>query len=260
MFSGLMASVALCRDQRTNAGRGAKDETVQSTRFVRRLSVAERVGSMRNLNVTADMGGEEGGETVQSIPQTPRAENHRDQPLLPGHGQHGVIAARPPGCGVDEEVDGLVRHWDRRWLREHDVQINRSKDLLEGIEGKPTQFAFDEVWPVLHDGLELEVPVPALPARDKVEHVGALSCPPVLPAGSAGEGDTEGREEREVGGLVPHAEQPREEVDLRCDGGDGQQARCPHDEEGEYCLVGEVGVDVGRLLKDDDVATGSFGC
>lgn len=242
-------------------------------RFIRKSRVGERMRSLLTNGASqagTNAGYEEalmhGCETVQMAQivqiQTalnPQAETHRDQPLLPGHREHGVITPWTPGGGVDEEMDGLVRYWDRRRLREHDVQVHSAKDLLKGVESEPTQFAFDEVWAVLHDGLELEVPVPALPARDQVQHVRAFSCPPVLSAGGAGERDTECREEREVGGLVPHAQQPREEVDLTCDGGDCQQARGPHDEEGEYCLVGEVGVDVGGFFKDDDVATGSFG-
>ena len=176
------------------------------------------------------------------------SETHRDQPLLPGDGQDGVIAPWAPGRWVDEEVDGLVGHRGRRRLREHDVQVHAPEDLLQRVEGEPTQFAFDEVWTVLHDGLELKVPVPALPARHQVKHVGAFSCPPVLSTGGAGQSDGESGEEGEVGRLVPHPQQAREEVDLTCDSGDGQEACGPHYEEGEYCLVGEVGVDVGRLL------------
>lgn len=189
----------------------------------------------------------ERGRSWQAI-YTKLMRTHRDEPFLPADGQDGVIAAWPPCGRVDEEVDGLVDYSNRRRLREEDVQICRLKDLLEGVEGEPTQFAFDEVWPVLHNGLEFEVPITTLPARDEVEHVGALRRLPVFSALAAGEGDAEGGEHREVGGLVAHAEQPGEEVDLAGDGGDGQEARGPDDEEGEYCLVGEAGVDVGGLL------------
>jgi hypothetical protein len=91
------------------------------------------------------------------------------------------------------------------------------------------------------------VPVPALPPGDEVQHVRALGGLAVLPAGVAGEGNGERGEEGEVGGLVAHAEQPRKEVDLAGHGGDGQEAGGTHDEEGEYCLVGKVGVDVRSL-------------
>ena len=184
---------------------------------------------------------------------------HRDKPLLPADREDSVIAAWP-ACGrIDEEVDGLVGYGRRRGLGEHDVQVDGPEDLLEGVERQPTQFAFDEIWPVLHNGLEFEVPITALPARDEVEHVGAVRRLPVFSALGAGEGDAEGGEHGEVGGLVAHAEEAREEVDLAGDGGDGQEARGPDDEEGEYCLVGEGGVNVGGLLQDDDVAARSLG-
>ena len=102
---------------------------------------------------------------------------------------------------------------------------------------------------VLHDGFKLDVPVTALPAGDEVEHMRALGRLPVLSALGAGEGDAQGGEHGEVGGLVPHSQQPGEEIDLACDGGDGQEAGGAHDEQGEYCLVGEGGVDVGGLLQ-----------
>ena len=165
---------------------------------------------------------------------------YRDHALLSRNREDGVVAPRPPSRWVDEEMDLLIRNWGRHCLSEHDVEINSAEDLLERVEGEPTQFALDEVGAVLHDRLQLDVPVPALPPRDEVPHVGTLCRPTVLPAGVAGESDGECGEEREVGGLVPHAEEAREEVDLGCDSGDGQQACRPHDEEGEYCLVGKI--------------------
>ena len=188
------------------------------------------------------------------------SDTYSDHALLSRHRQDGVVAARSPGGGVNEEMDGLVRYrgwWD---LGEHNVQVNGAEDLLQGVEGEPTQFTLDEVGPVLHDRLELDVPVPALPPRHQVEHVRALSCLPVLSTGGAGERYTEGGEEREVGGLVPHAQEAREEVDLACDCRDSQKAGGAYYEEREYCFVGEVGVNVGSFLEDDDVAPCSFGC
>ena len=175
-------------------------------------------------------------------------ETHRDEPLLPADREDGVIAAGASGSGIDEEVHGLVG--DGVWgpLREHDVHIIGPEDLLQRVEGQAGQFGLYEVRPVLHDGLELQVPVAALPPRDEMQHVGALCGPPVLPALATGEGDAQRGEHGEVRDLVPHAQQAREEVDLARDGRDGQQAGRADDEEREYCLVGEVGVDVGRLL------------
>ena len=174
--------------------------------------------------------------------------SHRDHALLPADGEDGVVTSWPPRGRIYKDMDCLVHDRRRGQLRKHNIQVDAPEDLLKRVEGEPAQFAFDEIWAILHDSLELNVPVPALPPGDQVQHVGALGGLPVLPAGVAGEGDGERGEEGEVGGLVPHSEQAREEVDLARDGGDGQQAGGPYDEEGEYCLVGEVGVDVGRLL------------
>ncbi len=188
-----------------------------------------------------------------------RMRAHRDEPLLPADGEDGVIAAWPASGRVDEEVDGLVGYCGGRGLGEHDLQVHSPEDLLEGVEGEPTQFAFDEIWSILHNGLEFDVPITALPARDEVEHVGAASRLAVFSALCAGQGDAERGEHGEVGGLVPHPQEAREEVDLAGDGGDGQQAGGADNEEREYCLVGEGGVDVGGLLQDDDVTPSPLG-
>ncbi len=176
-----------------------------------------------------------GGETERSVKTT-----YRDHALLSGHRQDGVVAPWTPGSGVNEEMDGLVRYWGRRQLREHDVQVNRSEDLLQGVECETTQFALDEVGAVLHDCFQLDVPFPALPARYEVKHVGALGGLAVLPAGVAGESNGECGKEGEVCSLVPHSEKTREEVDLAGNSGNGQEAGGPHNEEGEYCFVRKI--------------------
>ena len=162
---------------------------------------------------------------------------YRDETLLSADGDDRVVAARTPGCWINKDMNRLVHNGGRRPLRKHDVEVHTTEDLLQGVEGEPTQFAFDEVWSVLHDCLELDVPVPALPAGDEVEHVRALGGLPVLSAFVAGERDGERGEEREVGGLIPHSEESGEEVDLACHCGDRQEAGGAHDEEREYCFV-----------------------
>lgn len=260
MFSGIMSSVAMCREAR-------KEEISPPIRFVRIGGSCEARKEMPNpsrfvrngrrfldpsetdINTNKNDNWQEYAEALLYGGETLSQNNtHRDHSLLPCHRQDGVVAPWSPSRGVDEEMDGLIRYWGRGQLGEHDVQVNGPEHLLQGIEGEPAQLALDEIGTVLHDSLKLDVPVPALPPRDEVQHVGALCSPPVLPAGVAGESDAQCGEEREVGGLVPHSEEPREEVDLTCDGGDCKKAGGPHDEEGEYCLVGEVGVDVGGLL------------
>lgn len=273
MFSGLMSTVAMCREQQRIARKeelqsptrfmNSKEEAGPPVRFLRRPHSHSELSNPTNpTNPT--------NRTNPTNPTNPtnawqeysaallykiKKSTHRDHALLSRNREDGVVAPWPPSRWVDEEMDLLIRNWGRRRLSEHDVQIDGAEDLLQGVEGEPTQFALDEVGAVLHDRLQLDVPVPALPPGDEVEHVGALRCLAVLPAGVAGEGDAERGEEREICGLVPHPEQSSEEVDLACDGGDGQEAGGPHDEEGEYCLVGEVGVDVGCFFKDDDITT-----
>ena len=179
-----------------------------------------------------------GGETTRIMRQ--HNTTHRDHALLSRNRQHSVVAPWSPSGGINEEMDRLVRDWSRRDLGEHDVQIDRAENLLQGVECETTQFALDEVGAVLHDCLELDMPISTLPPRDEVKHVGALSCPPVLPALIAGESHRECREEWEICGLVTHSQQPSEEVDLAGHCGNSQEARGPYDEEGEYCLVAKT--------------------
>ena len=188
-----------------------------------------------------------------------RRITHRNQSLLPGDGDDCVIAPWSTGGGVDEEVDHVVGDPGGRGLGEHDVHVYRPKDLLEGIEGQPTQFAFDEVWPVLHDGFELDVAVPGLPARDEVEHVGAVARLAFFSTLCAGEGHAQHAEKGQIGDLVPHPKEARVEVDLGQEGRDGDQGGVAHDQEGRDRLVEEARVDVGGLLQNDDVPSGPLG-
>ena len=175
------------------------------------------------------------GETIKRHNTT-----HRDHALLSRYRQDGVVAPWSPSGGINEEMDSLVRDWSRGDLGEHDIQIDRAEDLLQGVECETTQFAFDEIGAVLHDSLKLDMPVTTLPPRDEVKHVRALSCPPVLSALIAGESHRERGEEREICGLVAHSQQPSEKVDLAGNCGDRQEAGGPYDEEGEYCLVAKT--------------------
>jgi hypothetical protein len=240
MFSGLMSSVAMCREQQsvlrespTRRLLSLSDQGIQPPRrFMRRSKASNSYPANRDTEEDTSAWQEyaaallHGGETLSQY--NLHDPTHRDHALLSRHGEDGVVAPRAPGSRVDEEVDGLIRDRGGWRLGEHDVQVDRAEDLLEGVKGQPTQLALDEVRAVLHYSLQLDVPVATLPPRDEVQHVGALGRLAVLPAGVAGEGDRESGEEREVGGLVPHAEQAREEVDLASDGGDGQEACRPH--------------------------------
>lgn len=89
--------------------------------------------------------------------------SHRNHPLLPRDAQYGVVALRSPRGGVDEDVDGLVHEHGGRLLGEHHFQVRRFKNLLTRVECEAGQLGLDEVRAVLHDGLELDVPVGGLP-------------------------------------------------------------------------------------------------
>ena len=185
--------------------------------------------------------------------------SHRNEPLLPSNGDDGVITPWSPSRGVDEQVYGVIGDPGGRGLGEHDVHVGGAEDLLERIESETAKLALDEVGPVLHDGLELDVAVPRLPSWDEVEHVGAVGRLPVFAALGAGQGYAQDAEEGLVRDLVPHAEKARVEVDFGGEGRDGQETGRPNDQERRDRLVEESWVHVGGLLEDDDVAPGPLG-
>jgi hypothetical protein len=189
----------------------------------------------------------------------PKRESHRNEPLLPGDGEDGVVAPWSPGGWVDEEVDGVVGDPARGLLGEHDVHVGGAEDLLERVEGEPAELALDEVGAVLHDRLKLDVTIPRLPSWDEVEHVGAVGRLPVFTTLCAGQCHAEDAEKWEICDLVPHAEEARVEVDLRGEGRDGEEAGGADDQERRDRLVEEAWINVGRLLEDDDVAPGALG-
>jgi hypothetical protein len=115
------------------------------------------------------------------------------------------------------------------------------EDLLVGIERQTAQLALDEVGPVLHDGLELDVPVRALPARHEVEHVHTRPRLALLDALLARQLDAERREQRQPRDLVPHPEQARVEVDLRRQRRDRDEARVADQQQGRHRLLPSVG-------------------
>ena len=115
-------------------------------------------------------------------------------------------------------------------------------------------------WTILHHRLKFSVPVRALPAGYKVQHVDAVDSLAVLLALGAGELDLHDGEEGEPGGLVLEADEARVEVDLRGERRDADERGGADDHERRDGLVEEAGVDVRRLLQDDDVAAGAFGC
>ena len=187
---------------------------------------------------------------------------------------------RPPGGGVDYQVNIVIQQDGRALLGEHDVQMHRLEDLLQRVERQAGQLALDQIGPILHNRLELHVPVRALPPGaisggfrgltnikittikntpgHQMEHVHTLGRLPVRLACRTRQLDTQKSKHRLIRDLVLHLHQPRVEVDLARQRAYGQQRGVTHDQQRRHGLVEEPGVDVGRLLEDDDVASGPF--
>lgn len=261
MFTGVAESIILCRQckarQDLQEAQTGQDDDLESVLERLRIDMEreERVISRINLWMNNEKQSERFQEPMKDPSRFVRKKRaHRNQSLLPSNGNDCVIAPWSTGGGVDEEVDHIICDPSRWRLGEHDVHIHGAKDLLERVEGEPTQFTFDEVWPVLHDGFELDVPVPRLPARNEVEHVGAVSRLAFFSALCAGEGDAEHAEKGQIGDFVPHAEEAGIKVDFGEEGRDGDEGGVSDDQKGGDSLVEESRVHVCCLLQDDDVA------
>jgi hypothetical protein len=90
-------------------------------------------------------------------------QDYRYQPLLAGYRDDGVVAVGSPRGWVNEDVDVLVDDRRGHGLLKHHVDVLGLEHLLKRVEGQPAQLGLDEVGPVLHDGLQLHMPVGALP-------------------------------------------------------------------------------------------------
>ena len=176
----------------------------------------------------------------------------------------------------------VIQQDGRALLAEHDVQVHRLEDLLERVECQARQLALDQIWPVLHNCLELHVPVRALPPGaisggfrglshinhkiikntpgHQMEHVHTLGRLPIRLARRTRQLDTQKGKHRLIRDLVLHLHQPRVEVDLARQRADGQKRGVTHDQQRRHGLVEEPGVDVGGLLEYDDVASGTLRC
>jgi transcriptional antiterminator Rof (Rho-off) len=150
--------------------------------------------------------------------------------------QHTVVALRTASSRVNEGVNGLVQDSLRRELIEHDLNMGSLEDLLIRVERETRQLALDQIRAVLHDRLQLDMPIRALPPGDQVEHVDALSRLAVLdtlpasqkphnyyPTNSgreqqqdtpAGQLHADARKKRQSRDLVTHSQETRVEVDL----------------------------------------------
>lgn len=90
-------------------------------------------------------------------------QSYRYHSLLPGHGQHSVVGVGPTSCRIYEDVDVVVDDMGGHRLPEHDLNIFSFENLLQGIKGQPRELRLNEVRPILHNSLELEMPVCRLP-------------------------------------------------------------------------------------------------
>jgi hypothetical protein len=144
-------------------------------------------------------------------------------------------------------------------LREHGVQVRGLEQLLVRVERQAAQLALDQIRSVLHDGLELHMPIRALPPRHEVQHVHALGGLALVDALLARQLDAEAREQRQPRRLVAHPQQPRVEVDLGGERGDRDQARVADEQQRGHRLVEEARLDVRRLLEHDEVPAGPLG-
>lgn len=199
---------------------------------------------------------------IPAIDSQPTA--YRYHSLLPSHGKDGVVRVGASSCGVDEDVHVVIKDGHGDGLLEHDLNVLGLKNLLQRVEGQPGKLGLNQVGPVLHDGLKLDVPVCRLPPeqvntmappqryarkprtnkhkkksppRNQMQHVDTVCGAALGFAGCAGQLDAQKRKQRLPGQLVPHLHQPGVEVDLAGQRGDGQQRGGPHDEEGGYCFL-----------------------
>ena len=272
MFSSLVSSVRLFREKQEDISRAPSIPSPwpDPTRFIRKKSrqtetelvtepqrAATETPSdlLEEANtLLADLA-YDSSPSWSDMYHALQSQTYRNKALLPGDGNDGIVTPRAASSRINEDVDSLVEVGWGGALTEHDVKVSSPEDLLQAVESQTRELGLNEVGPVLHDRLELDMPVPALPPGDQMQHVGALRSLPVLFALAAGQGDAQRGEHGLVGNPVPHPEEAGEEVDLTGDCGDGQEAGCPYDEEGEDGLVDKVNVNVRRLLQDDDVSS-----
>lgn len=185
------------------------------------------------------------------------AYNHDARPAE--EGEDAVVGLSAAGGGVDCNIDVFVELRLGGEREQHALDVVCTERLVQRVEREARELGLDEVGPVLHDGLEAEVALAGLPARDEVQHVGALVGLAVVDALGASELDAHADEHRAPGRLVAHLDEARVEVDGRGQGRDREERRAADDHERRDGLVEEAGVDVRRLLEDEDVAARALG-
>jgi hypothetical protein len=197
-----------------------------------------------------------------ALAYTAQERTYRDQTLVARDREHGVVAVRATRGRVDEEVDVVVGGGDRWDLGKHDIQLLPLEHLLKRVEGQARKLALNEVRAVLHDGLELDVPVGALPAGDQVQHVDALGGLAVGLASGAGQLDAEEGEDGLLRDRVAHLHKAGVEVDLAEEGADPEEGGVTDAEERRdgFLGTGRRGVSEAEWDREFEMLTKEAWC
>ena len=158
---------------------------------------------------------------------------------------------------ISRSADRKIWWFESNASPDSSLSIRSGRSCAAGLRCTPRARPNTQAY--LHDGLELHVPVRALPARHQVQHVHARRRVALGDALLARELHADAREEREARDLVAHPEQAGVEVDLGQERGDRDQARVPDEQERRHRLVEEARVHVRGLLQHDDVPPGPLG-
>jgi hypothetical protein len=122
---------------------------------------------------------------------------------------------RPTSSRVDHQVDTLIKHWLLSLgIIEHILDILRPERLLQRVKCHTRELRLDQIRPVLHDRLQPNVTLGALPARDQMKQMDAFTRLPVLYTLFAGEFDAQRGEDRHPSRFVAHFDKSRIEVDF----------------------------------------------
>eukprot|EP00961_Rhodomonas_salina_P040427 543055-Rhodomonas_salina.3 len=94
---------------------------------------------------------------------------YRYDALLADEGNDTVVTLGTACRRVDTDKDHFVHDWFKVGRSHHTFNVNGSESLLQGIKRQARKLAHDEVWSVLHDGLESRMALTVLPSRNQVQ-------------------------------------------------------------------------------------------
>jgi hypothetical protein len=199
---------------------------------------------------------------------------------------HGWAFEKEQGLAVCRSCAGMGGH-----LKQLNGSIKDAapEALLQGVERQAAELGRYQIRPVLHDLLESNMLVRALPGRHQVKHVLAIRCLSILLAGCTHELDAkcfedwflQSRWEEEFCETEPwnscilpspgcrgaylrktvfHLDEPCVKVDLTRKGGYSQKTGPSYEHERRDCFVEETLVTVSCFLQDDDITSCALGC